>query len=538
MSERTGARVRAWTLQRGLLLVFILCLVLIVGAMTAAGFAFIRVLNANDTLLDHLAPARIAVDRLDRAYLSEQAALRDYALLGKSDQAGRYGEVRQEEDSALAELRMLLAADTELASEVENVTVQAGRWRTEVADPIVAWIETNGAGGSASAQVAEGNEQYSEVRTAISELRDAVDRANAAERATLRAALAILVAVAAGAVLATVACGIGLWTALRRGVTLPLLGLARETHKVARGDLDRMVQGSGPDEIRRLAADVDQMRQNLVTALAAALRAQEAAKAQAAQLAEQAEDLRRSNAELEQFAYVASHDLQEPLRKVASFCQMLERRYSGQLDERADQYIAFAVDGSKRMQLLINDLLAFSRVGRTTGEFKPVDLNTVLDRALTSLAARLEETGAQVESDPLPTVNGNPTLLAQVLQNLIGNAVKFRRPNTVPRVQIRVQPHSEGERPEWHFRCIDNGIGIEPRYAERIFVIFQRLHAKDEYEGTGIGLALCRKIIEHHSGKIWLDTERLDGTTVHWTLPALPAVDMPALTTQEDSGGR
>jgi light-regulated signal transduction histidine kinase (bacteriophytochrome) len=321
---------------------------------------------------------------------------------------------------------------------------------------------------------------------------------------------------------------------LGRWITTPLEGIGEDTHHVARGDLERVVRGSGPDEIVRLGADVDQMRGNLVAALAAALTAQEALRAQADRLAEQADDLRRSNAELEQFAYVASHDLQEPLRKVASFCQMLDRRYSGRLDERADQYIAFAVDGAKRMQRLINDLLAFSRVGRTTGGFTSVNLDEALSWALNSLDSAIEESGAQVEADPLPTVHGNPTLLAQVLQNLVGNAVKFRRPDTPPRIEVRAWREDD----EWHFRCSDNGIGIEPRYAERVFVIFQRLHAKDAYDGTGIGLAMCRKIIEHHGGRIWLDAEGDDpavGTTVRWTLPVPGAAPGETETTaQED----
>jgi light-regulated signal transduction histidine kinase (bacteriophytochrome) len=211
---------------------------------------------------------------------------------------------------------------------------------------------------------------------------------------------------------------------------------------------------------------------------------------------------------------------------------MLSRRYSGELDERGQQYIDFAVDGAKRMQRLINDLLAFSRVGRTTGEFEDIELSKVLDRALTSLGSMIEESGAEIIAAPLPEVHGNAGLLTQVFQNLIGNAIKFHG-DASPRVRITVERNGD----QYEFACSDNGIGIEPQYAERVFVIFQRLHGKDQYDGTGIGLAMVRKIIEHHGGRIWLDTESTAGagTTFRWTLPVpssgepAPAADQPSV---------
>ena len=233
----------------------------------------------------------------------------------------------------------------------------------------------------------------------------------------------------------------------------------------------------------------------------------------------QTEELRRSNAELEQFAYVASHDLQEPLRKVASFCQMIERRYGDQLDDRGRQYIEFAVDGAKRMQALINDLLAFSRVGRESSVDEAVDLNEVARQALANLAALREETDAQVDVGDLPHVSGDRAQLVRLFQNLVGNAIKFRRPDEPPRVVVDARRAGD----EWEFRCADNGIGIEPRHADRIFLIFQRLHPRDEYTGTGIGLALCKKIVEYHGGRIWLGSgDGSPGTAFHWTLPVQP----------------
>ena len=229
---------------------------------------------------------------------------------------------------------------------------------------------------------------------------------------------------------------------------------------------------------------------------------------------------------------MASHDLQEPLRKVTSFCQLLQRRYQGQLDERADQYIEFAVDGAKRMQALINDLLAFSRVGRTSEEFVDVDCEDSLDRALRNLEAAIEDAGAEVVRHPLPTVKGDPSLLSALFQNLVGNAIKFRS-DAPPRIEVSAE-QADGE---WSFRVADNGIGIDQAYAERVFVIFQRLHAKELYPGTGIGLALCKKIVEFHGGRIWLDTAVASGTTVCWTLPVpipVPVADADAPVAGED----
>jgi signal transduction histidine kinase len=315
------------------------------------------------------------------------------------------------------------------------------------------------------------------------------------------------------------AAAVGLWFALRRSVLRPIGELVAVTRDVALGHFGRPVGVRGPAEIGTLAADVEAMRSRIVAELNSSRKAEAEIRAQAEALDAQSAELRRSNEELEQFAYVASHDLQEPLRKVASFCQLLQQRYAGQLDERADQYIEFAVDGAHRMQQLINDLLAFSRVGRAAASTTPVDTAAVARQAMSALDEVLTETGAQVELVELPTVPGDELLLTQLFQNLIGNAVKFRTPEVTPRVEVAARR----EAGIWHFTCTDNGIGIEADYAERVFVIFQRLHPKERYPGTGIGLALCRKIVEHHGGRIWLDTGAHPwgaGSVIHWTLPA------------------
>ncbi|TDC05193.1 sensor histidine kinase [Nonomuraea longispora] len=297
------------------------------------------------------------------------------------------------------------------------------------------------------------------------------------------------------------ACGVGLAFIVRHAVLNPIERLTTQVRTVAAGDFDHALHVDRPAELAELASHVDSMRDRVVAAWRVAT--------------DQSEELRRSNGELEQFAYVASHDLQEPLRKVASFSQMLEQRYGPQLDDRARQYIHYAVDGAKRMQLLINDLLDFSRVGRVTSEKTAVESGVALDAALDNLSAMVEETGATVTRDELPQVTGNRMQLTQLFQNMIENAVKFRSEEP-PRVHVGAERSGE----MWEFSCSDNGIGVEPKYADRIFLIFQRLHPRDVYPGTGIGLALCRKIVEYHGGRLWLDGDaQSGGTTFRWTLP-------------------
>ena len=224
-------------------------------------------------------------------------------------------------------------------------------------------------------------------------------------------------------------------------------------------------------------------------------------------------ELKRSNNELQQFAYVASHDLQEPLRMVSSFTQLLAKKYKGQLDSDADEFIKFAVDGAQRMQMLINDLLAYSRVSSRVEEFQLVDLEKVFNESLLNLKVSIDDNDARITCDSLPTIVADQSQIIQLFQNLIGNAIKFRSDET-PEIHIAVE---EGE-DEWIFRVIDNGIGIDSQHNERIFRVFQRLHERDSYPGTGIGLSICEKIVERHGGDIWVDSKLGNGSTFSFTI--------------------
>jgi len=513
-------RLRDWTLRRR---VVTLCagvaLVLVILGMVAAFIAAGSNRNL-DKLLNKTGPMRTAGQNLSTAYVDQETGVRGFAISGKEDNLAPYTQGQADEQANLATIENALSKDdTAIRADVQLVRERARAWRAEVADPIVAAVRAQGPARGQELVEAASTARFDQLRAAVGQLQaDILTVRNRVADATKNSS-SKLVSLEIIAALVVVFAGVVLLLALDRLVGRPVVDLADQVREVAGGDYDKHISSRGSPELIALAAGVDGMRQQIADELAEVRRARAQIEWVNDQLKQQAEELTRSNRDLEQFAYVASHDLQEPLRKVASFCQLLQRRYAGQLDERADQYIAFAVDGAQRMQRLINDLLAFSRIGRITAGFTDVDLNRVLEQVSSQLELRAGD-DAEITWADLPTVEGEETLLTTLFVNLIGNALKFRRPEVAPVVRVT----AEGDENEWRINVRDNGIGIETEFADKVFVIFQRLHARDAYEGTGIGLAIVKKIVEYHGGRIWLDLEVTEGTSIWFSLPVLAGV--------------
>jgi signal transduction histidine kinase len=455
-------------------------------------------------------PVALAAQQLYSALLNQETGVRGYALSGNPDFLAPYTQGLAAEKAAISQLDQLMPQlPAATAAHLRQTVSQADDWRTRYAQPAIRQVQASGkpvAGSDILAGKAEFDTlrvKFASFQADVSRIRQqalsSLDQASSQLHVTL-----LVIAIGLAAVVA------GLAVVLRATAIRPLYALSAEARRVADGDFGHEVAQAGPREIQALAADVNRMRARILRELSAVREANEA-------LAGHSAELQRSNSELEQFAYVASHDLQEPLRKVTSFCQLLQRRYGGQLDERADQYIDFAVDGAKRMQVLINDLLAFSRVGRSGQELGPVACEAALADAKANLSAQIAQAGAVIEAGPLPAVRAQLTLLTVVFQNLLGNALKFRGE---PPPHVTVTARRDGA--FWSFSVADNGMGIDPQYADRVFLIFQRLHDRASYPGTGIGLAMCRKIIEYFGGRIWLDTSAADGARFCFTVPALP----------------
>ncbi len=297
---------------------------------------------------------------------------------------------------------------------------------------------------------------------------------------------------------------------MARSISEPIKRLSNGAEIIGKGSLDHKVGIGTKDEIGKLSRAFDKMTSDLKKITAS--RDELDNEITERKKAEQA--LKRSNENLEQFAYVASHDLQEPLRMMASFSELLERRYKNRLDSDADEFIGFIVDGAKRMQKLINDLLAYSRIGRPGTAYQDIDCNNTLAKVISSMINSIEEKGAVITNDELPVLPGIESEFIQLFQNLIGNAVKFHG-NDSPRVHIS----AERQPGHWLFSVKDNGIGIESQYKDKIFLIFQRLHARGEYPGTGIGLSICKKIIESRGGRIWVESESGKGSVFYFTIP-------------------
>jgi len=448
-------------------------------AMGVGGTALADLTSARDRVVNTLDPAALRASQLEVELLNQETSVRGYALSAQPPFLAPYYRGLAGQRQQVTTLRQLLAGMPATMARLDLVLQRVSTWRSTYAQPTITHVRASGKPGTGPS-VDQGKAAFDRIRAALAALQGdlAAQRLDAVGTLHDSASVldATLIAIAVALLLTVLVLAVGLW----RSAILPLNRLAADARQVAEGDFQHQMEPGGPAEMRAVG-------------------------------------LQRSNSELEQFAYVASHDLQEPLRKVASFCQLLQRRYAGRLDAKADEYIEHAVDGAKRMQALISDLLAFSQVGRTAQRREPVSCAVLLAQAWANLAADVRRTRATVEVGELPVLLGEATLLTAVFQNLIANALKFRA-REPPKVTVSARRDGEF----WLFSLGDNGIGIEPEYAERIFVIFQRLHDKAAYPGTGIGLAMVRKIIEYHGGRVWLDTTTAAGARFWFTLPALP----------------
>jgi signal transduction histidine kinase len=385
-----------------------------------------------------------------------------------------------ENDASIAALTPMI---TLLGSQIQRVEAESTRE-----------IATIRAGQTLGAETAAEIIRVDAVRASAATIDDAIGldiRVSAADAQKSASDSTRLVIVAS---LIGIGVALAVAIAVTLGISAPLRRLRASADRIAAGEMVEPGLTHRRDEIGSLSRAMTTMVRSLN---------------------QQAAELKRSNADLEQFAYVASHDLQEPLRMVSGFTGLLKRRYGGKLDADADEYIEFAVSGANRMQSLINDLLSYSRVGREEVAAKAVDTQVALDQALANLQTAIEDRSAMVSCGQLPTVWANHGMLVRLFQNLISNALKFCK---AERPIVRIQAEARGG--DWVFSVADNGIGIEPQYKDRIFLIFQRLHKQSEYPGTGIGLAVCKRIVERNGGRIWLESEPGKGTTFFFTLPA------------------
>ncbi|BCY05452.1 CHASE3 domain-containing protein [Actinoplanes sp. L3-i22] len=517
-------RVRTWSLRARIAGLCAGLGLILTGLGVFAAFTAAAHNNQLDDVLNRSSPMRAAGETLNTALVDQETGIRGFAITGRDASLDPYRQGLAEQDAQITRIEGYLhPEDREIRAALDDVKSRIDAWHRDVSDPVIDLVRTKGVDAGQAKVDAGDTQDFDQLRAAIGTMQARIQvlRATTADAAKESSQTMVTIEIAAAAIV--VLAGIFLLLLLDRLISRPIVDLADQVRRVAGGDYERHIESKmGSPELVGLAADVDRMRQQIASELSEVRDARQQVEWVNQQLQSQAEELTRSNRDLEQFAYVASHDLQEPLRKVASFCQLLQRRYQGKMDERADQYIGFAVDGAQRMQRLINDLLAFSRIGRLTNGFSDVDLNKVLTEVKSQLEPRAGD-DAEISWPPLPTVEGEEPLITTLFVNLVGNALKFRRPDVPP--EVRITAERDGR--EWKFNVRDNGIGIEAEFADKVFVIFQRLHARDAYEGTGIGLAIVKKIVEYHGGRIWLDVDVPVGASIWFTLPAVIGADEP-----------
>jgi len=495
-----------WPLGRIIAVAMVTLGVVLLAAVVIGAIALDNLGSARSRVVNVLDPAATHRALLYAAMLNQETGVRGFLLSGQHSFLGPYYAGLTSQRAQASALQPLLADMPRARADLAATLRYMDKWRTSYATPSIE-------GKKPAPPIALGKAAFDSVRAPLAMLQGDITGQRQLALTRLSSSVEVLDIVGIASAVALILVVLAFGVSLRAAAIAPLSRLADDARKVVSGDFEHEVDPSGPKEIHALAVDVNRMRDRILRELSAVRTAN-------IELASRASDLERSNAELEQFAYVASHDLQEPLRKVASFCQLLQRRYIGQLDARADQYIEFAVDGAKRMQALIDDLLAFSRVGRGDRQLAPVSSASALSQARVNLTAELRKSAAVIETTELPTVLAEFSLLTSVFQNLIGNAVKFRT-DEPPRIRITAERQDDW----WLFSVADNGIGVPSEYADRIFVIFQRLHDRATYAGTGIGLAMCRKIVEHFGGRIWLDASYQNGAKFCFTLPVASSAE-------------
>jgi len=522
--QRSG--LPALTVQGWFRLVFVVIAVLVIAAGIVIAYLLAMGRTVSGELEGGILPAEAQAYRLQGALVDQETGVRGYGITGDPSFLQPYTAGLATQASAASRLQGLIGRKPVLAADLRNLQRAASGWQASYATPLIALAKKGPLSGRDLGLLLASKHSFDHLRVLFAVQNAHLAAAARRDRAGLNSSRAVIDWTFTGIFVIFLLAAAVMTVALQKAVVRPLSDLRAGARRVMAGDFEHHIEPTGPSDLQAVAADVEAMRSELAAALAGARIAEEKAIRQAADLDAQAVELMRSNAELEQFAYVASHDLQEPLRKVASFCQLLEKRYGEVLDDRGRQYIYFAVDGARRLQVLINDLLTFSRVGRAGEARAIVPLDQPLDMAITALASVIEDSGAVIERpERLPEVPGDRTLLTMLWQNLIGNAIKFRAPGRDPVVQVTAARQADAR---WELSVADNGIGIAPEFAEKVFVIFQRLHGREAYPGTGIGLALCRRIVEHHGGTIRIDPAYSGGTRVCFTLPAADPAGQPA----------
>ncbi len=450
-----------------------------------------------------------AVYDLKIALLNIETGYRGYALSGNSSFLEPYRLGVRDSKTALDRLRVLKTFPQQIA-DLERAVLSYRTW-------VAANLESVKVGQSLPSDLQRvllerGKERFDELRSNFESLNNLALSGFTATRQEISDGIGGLASLP-WAAFALIAVGaVTLRLALRRLILDPIRQLERAAQVLADGDGSIRLPVKSFDEMGKLSATFNQT---------------------AVTLSRRTAELERSNRDLEQFAYVASHDLQEPLRMVSSYTQLLGKRYAGRLDERADTYIHYAVDGANRMQALIHDLLKYSRAGTRPATLLPTSAADVVGDVLRSFELVIKESGSQVTVMPLPEVLADRVQLTQIFQNLIGNALKFRREGVAHQVTVSAAPDGQ----LWQFTVRDNGIGISMEYFERIFVIFQRLNTRESFSGSGIGLAICQRLVERHGGKIWLESAPGEGSAFHFTLQALPFQTLsPQINQQPESG--